>query len=112
MTLKCFGNFAYKGDGPIALDDIRQSNEALYNYYISLPRCNNDLIFALHYNKEHNDKREFHVISWKGESLFRLFVDEKLCDFNVDWKNGKRYGITTDDIVYVYDVGSVVNRVI
>lgn len=96
------------GEGPTTLADIRQNNTALHNYYISLPRCNNDLIFALHCNKD-NDKKEFHVISWKGEALFKLSIDENLRDFNVDWRKGKLYGITIDDIVYVYDVNNILN---
>lgn len=97
------------GEGPVTLEEVRQNSETLHNYYISFPRCNNDLIFALHCNKENSDKKEFHVISWKGEALFKLYVDENLRDFNIDWKNGRLYGVTTDDIVYVYDVNSVLN---
>lgn len=99
------------GNGPTTLEDIRQNNESLHDYYISLPRCNNDLIFALYCNKDNNQKKEFHVINWEGEALFKLFVNEDLRDFNVDWKKGKLYGITNDDIVYVYDVTNVVKRV-
>lgn len=98
------------GEGPTTLADIRQNNVKLHDYYISLPRCNNDLIFALYCNKDDNDKKEFHVINWKGEALFKLFVDENLRDFNVDWEKGRLYGITIDDIVYVYDVNNVVNK--
>lgn len=95
------------GDGPTTLEDIRQNIESLHDYYISLPRCNNDLIFALYCHKDDSKKKEFHVISWEGDALFKLLVDEDLRDFNVDWGKGKLYGITTDDIVYVYDVTDV-----
>lgn len=92
------------GKGPKALEDIRSNKSPLYDYYISLPRCNDDLIFALYRNKNNNDKKEFHVINWEGEALFRLFIDEDLRDFNIDWMNKKLYGITMDDIVYIYDI--------
>lgn len=92
------------GKGPKTLEDIRSNKSPLYDYYISLPRCNDDLIFALYRNKNNNDKKEFHVINWEGEALFRLFIDEDLRDFNIDWINKKLYGITMDDIVYIYDI--------
>ena len=96
------------GDGPTSIEDIRQNRETLYDYYISIPRCNDSLIFALYCNKEENGKKEFHVINWEGKALFKLFINEDLRDFNIDWQNGKLYGITNNDIVYVYDVNNIV----
>lgn len=102
-------NFSVKmGDGPTSIEDIRQNRETLYDYYISIPRCNDSLIFALYCNKEENGKKEFHVINWEGKALFKLFINEDLRDFNIDWQNGKLYGITNNDIVYVYDVNNIV----
>ena len=99
------------GDGPNSIEYIRENRDKLYDYYISLPRCNDTLIFALYRNKEKNNKTEFHVISWTGKALFRLLVREDLRDFNIDWLHGKIYGVTKSDIVYVYDVNNIINSV-
>ena len=99
------------GDGPNSIEYIKESRDKLYDYYISLLRCNDTLIFALYRNKEKNNKTEFHVISWTGKALFRLLVREDLRDFNIDWLHGKIYGVTKSDIVYVYDVNNIINSV-
>ncbi|MEG1005595.1 MAG: hypothetical protein RSO15_04840 [Bacteroides sp.] len=100
------------GASPSTIEYIRENRDKLYDYYISLPRCNDTLIFALYRNKEKNDRLEFHVISWTGKALFRLFVREDLRDFNIDWLQGKLYGITKSDIVYVYDVNNIINSTV
>lgn len=97
------------GDGPGTLEEIRQNGDNLYDYYISLPRCNEYCIIALYCDKSKSNK-EFHIINWNGEALFKLVTDEDLRDFNIDWKSGKLYGITVEDFVYVYDINNVLEK--
>lgn len=87
----------------ITVDQLRNNKDDLRDYYISLPRCNDMYVFSL-FQHESTEKKEFHVINWEGDALFRLIVNEDLRDFNVDWINGILYGITTNDIVYCYNI--------
>ncbi len=93
----------YSNRRNVTLEQTRNYPDELYDYYISLPRCNNKCIYVLSQDKQ-NEKKEFHVIDWNGNALYKLHIDEPLRDFNIDWYEGVLYGITDDDIVYVYNI--------
>lgn len=86
----------------ITLEDIKANKREKRDYYLSLPKCSDTLIFALYQQRE--EKKEFHVIDWSGKALFRIGVNEDLRDFSIDWKQGVLYGITTNDEVYSYNL--------
>lgn len=95
------------GDENISLEWLRKHrSDECPNFYISLPRCNDEYIIALHQDVD-SKKAEFHVINWEGEALYRLKTDEELRDFNIDWKNRMLYGISEADEVYVYSLKEV-----
>ncbi|MDR0989380.1 MAG: hypothetical protein LBM06_07985 [Prevotellaceae bacterium] len=80
--------------------------QELPDYYLACPVCNDDYIFALYQNTAAK-RKEFHVINWAGETLYRLPVREDLRGFNIDWKNGILYGITRNDQVYAYNMNLI-----
>lgn len=90
----------------ITLEDVKTSERENRDYYLSLPKSSDTLIFALY--QQRGGKKEFHVINWSGQALFRLGVNEDLRDFSIDWKQERLYGITTNDEVYSYNLKGIV----
>ncbi|WP_106829739.1 hypothetical protein [Parabacteroides pacaensis] len=93
------------GKQVITLQDVQEGR--INDYYLSLPRCNDHLIFALFQNKQNNNSKEIHVISWSGEPLYRLCIKEDLRDFNINWNTKILYGIDSNDIIYKYDISAL-----
>lgn len=95
------------GDENMSLEWLRKHQpDECPDFYISLPRCNDEYIIALHQDVD-SKKAEFHVINWEGKALYRLKTDEELRDFNIDWENAVLYGISETDEVYVYSLKEV-----
>lgn len=90
----------------ITLEDVKANKGEKRDYYLSLPKSSDTLIFALF--QQGGGQKEFHVINWSGQALFRLGVNEDLRDFSIDWKQGRLYGITTNDEVYSYNLKGTV----
>lgn len=90
----------------LTLEDLKENKGEMRDYYLSLPKSSDTLIFALYQQSE--GQKEFHVINWRGQALFRLGVKEDLRDFTVDWKQGTLYGITANDEVYAYNLKGTV----
>lgn len=90
----------------ITLEDVETNKGEKRDYYLSLPKCSDTLIFALY--QQRDGEKEFHVINWSGQALFRLRVSEDLRDFSIDWERGRLYGITTNDEVYSYNLKGIV----
>lgn len=75
--------------------------DALVDYYISMPRCNNEYIAVLHNNLRNH---EFLFFDWDGNGIARYSIAEYLIDFSIDWNNMVIYGITSTEKVYKYKV--------
>ena len=88
----------------VTLEKVRLDKKESQNYYLYLPRCSDNVIFALY---QRDDRKEFHVIDWHGKALFRLGVNENLNDFSIDWIDYKLYGMNEDGEVYFYDLKSL-----
>lgn len=76
------------------------SKNDLKDYYISIPRSNNDYIAVLHDNQTN---QEILIFDWDGNGIARYALKEKLLDFAIDWTNNTIYGLTEDEVVYKYD---------
>lgn len=76
-----------------------KSNEELKEYYLSLPRCNDELILTLH---NRDGEKEILLIDWNGNGIADFKIEEDLIDFTVDWKRQIIYGVTSDDNIYKY----------
>lgn len=74
--------------------------DELKNYFISIPRSNDEYIVALHDNQSN---QEILVFDWFGNGIAKCTIKEKLIDFAVDWTTYTIYGLTEDEIVYQYD---------
>ncbi len=77
----------------------KTSSDQLQEYYLSLPRCNNEYIMTLHNN---NGKKELILIDWEGHGIAIYFIEEDLIDFAIDWKENIIYGVTANEEVYKY----------
>lgn len=72
------------------------------DYFLSIPRCNDKYIFALHISHDTN-KKSLYVIDWNGKGVANYLLDEDVVDFCVDWNRNVIYGITSSEEVYEYN---------
>lgn len=71
------------------------------DYFLSIPRCNDKYIFALHISHDTN-KKSLYVIDWNGKGVANYLLDEDIVDFCVDWNRNVIYGITSSEEIYKY----------
>ena len=73
------------------------------DFYLSIPRCNNDYIMVL-YQSPRTQTKELQLIDWDGNGLCRYLLEEDLIDFCIDWNRKTIYGITDAEEVFKYDL--------
>lgn len=73
------------------------------DFYLSIPRCNNDYIMVL-YQSPQTQTKELQLIDWDGNGLCRYLLEEDLIDFCIDWNRKTIYGITDAEAVFKYDL--------
>ena len=84
----------------MTLEELRSVyQDDLPDFYISMPRCNDDSILLLHNNQKNY---EFLLIDWSGKGIARYTIKEKLMDFSVDWLRQTIYGVTENEKIVVY----------
>lgn len=71
------------------------------DHFLSIPRCNDKYIFALHISHDTN-KKSLYVIDWDGKGIANYLLDEDVIDFCVDWNRNVIYGITSSEEIYKY----------
>ncbi|MBE6288329.1 MAG: hypothetical protein E7099_09140 [Mediterranea massiliensis] len=76
-----------------------KNEEDLMEYYLTLPRCNDSYIAALH---NQNGNKEIILIDWSGNGICRWKIKENIIDFCIDWERNKLYGVTEDENIYCY----------
>ena len=87
----------------IRVSDLQESGYTdAFDYFLSIPRCNDDYIMVLHVSSE-TQKKHLYMIDWEGNGIADYIVNEDLVDFCVDWKHHVIYGVTADEEVYVYE---------
>lgn len=87
---------------PITLEELQEKNyEYATDYYLALPRCNDQYIMALHVSPK-TRRKSLHMIDWQGNGIADYSLNEDIIDFCVDWKRNAVYGITPDEEVYEY----------
>lgn len=74
------------------------------DYFLSIPRCNDRYIFALHISHDTN-KKSLYVIDWDGNGVANYLLDEDIVDFCVDWNRNVIYGVTSSEEIYKYTFG-------
>lgn len=89
----------------LTLEELRSVyQDDLPDFYISMPRCNDDSILLLHNNQK---DYEFLLIDWSGKGIARYTIKEKLMDFSVDWLRQTIYGVTEKEKIVVYRLPDV-----
>ena len=96
-------------DDPLFISEKEVANRFVC-YYSRL--CTyNDLVFALYTNmgfrewgKNSKSRSNIHVFNWEGKPIAEIIVNEDLNYITTDSSKNKLYGITTDEIIYVYDL--------
>lgn len=89
---------------PITFSELQDDKyEHAVDYYLSIPRCNDLYIIALHVSQD-TRKKSLHVIDWQGNGVAEYLLREDLVDFCVDWKRQIIYGITSGEEVYAYQI--------
>jgi len=81
-------------------------------YYVDV-RSDASRIYALYANQNRKDwavnetPAVIQVFDWDGNPICELKTKEKIVHFDVDENGGKLYGLTTEEELYVYDLGKM-----
>ncbi|MDR1056246.1 MAG: hypothetical protein LBL90_10625 [Prevotellaceae bacterium] len=88
-------------------------NDEMKTSYFSYPYCSDKLVFALYENNDikNSNNIELHIIDWEGNPVYKLFLDQKIEAFSVDFDNGFMYGISkVEEKLYRYDINDILAK--
>jgi hypothetical protein len=97
----------------INLNSIIDENTGLEKrtYYADM-EVTNDYIYMLYMNQEYDEsyevekEMEIHVFDWHGNPFCKYIVTEYIIAMAVDEKNGCIYGLSQNEMIYVYKTDS------
>jgi hypothetical protein len=86
------------------VNKLKNTEEELPDFYLSIPVCTNSLIFAMYRNNQ-TENLEIHIIDWNGKPVCKLLLDRELNRISFDEEHGVIYGVEMEtEKTYKYDV--------